>query len=115
MDREKKREYARQHYWKNRHRYNCNDKSPEERRIIFRRRSLKRYYNLTLEQYDEMLKEQGSVCQICKDKSTKTLHVDHNHATGKIRGLLCAKCNHAIGLLKDSVSILQNAIKYLNN
>lgn len=52
-------------------------------------------------------------CKVCKSK--ERLHVDHCHKTGKFRGILCAKCNKALGLLNDSTEQLQNMINYLNS
>jgi hypothetical protein len=75
--------------------------------------SLKRKFNITKEQYDTMLHEQGGVCAICKGVCTRALAVDHCHTTGKVRGLLCNNCNRGIGHLKDSVEILEAAINYL--
>jgi hypothetical protein len=71
-----------------------------------------------------MFKEQNGVCAICGqpevaiDKRTniiKLLAVDHDHQTGKVRGLLCQKCNHGIGNFNDNQVNLQLAIQYLNN
>ena len=89
-----------------------------------RRRNLKHKYNLTPEQYNEILLRQNGVCAICSlpdgilnAKTGKPGHlpVDHNHKTGQVRGLLCFTCNSAIGLLKcdDSNELLVNALKYL--
>ena len=83
--------------------------------------ALKRKYGITLIEYHKMLEEQKGVCKICGKPSTakdryggvKKLHVDHNHKTGEIRGLLCVKCNQAIGLFGESKEVLQNAIFYL--
>lgn len=74
-----------------------------------------RKYELTLEKYNEMLKNQNNVCKICKNdnKNGKRLAVGHCHKTNKVRGLLCETCNRAIGLLKDDVQVLQNAIQYI--
>lgn len=56
-------------------------------------------------------------CDICGEafSSTKHRHVDHCHATGKARGLLCSNCNHAIGKMKDDPSLLRKAATYLEN
>lgn len=80
-----------------------------------REQHLKRTYGLTLEQYDEILEQQNGVCAICGgvNKSGNRLHVDHNHGTEKIRGLLCLKCNILIGNAEDNIIILQSAINYL--
>ena len=64
---------------------------------------LKYKYNITLQDYNSMLKKQKFRCEICKklkDKNKRSLGVDHNHRTGKVRGLLCAKCNIGIGLFE---------------
>ena len=81
----------------------------------------KRYYNITLDEYNEILKSQNKSCAICgineSDISTgrKTkLCVDHCHSTGRIRGILCDKCNRGIGLLQDDPKIISNALSYLN-
>ncbi len=82
---------------------------------------LKKAYGITLDQYNEMLSKQEGKCMICKsnnngfyNKKPKAFAVDHCHTTGKIRGLLCSDCNTGIGLLKDNIDLLNNAIKYLN-
>lgn len=83
--------------------------------VIGINRRLKRYYNITLEEYDQMVGIQGGKCAICggKNPNGKRLHVDHNHKTGKIRGLLCFECNTALGNMKDDIDILNKAITYL--
>jgi len=75
---------------------------------------LKRDYGLTKEGYLEMFKSQNGVCAICcNPEKKKRLAVDHCHNTGKIRGLLCARCNTSIGRFNDDVELLQKAIDYL--
>ncbi len=81
---------------------------------------LKRKYDITPEQYNEMLAAQNGVCGICKnaaggDLGTNhgRLHVDHDHATGKIRGLLCFSCNRSLGGFRDSRELLMVAHQYL--
>jgi len=81
---------------------------------------IKSEYNLTPEQYDKLLQAQGDACQICGKPETACnqyglmrLAIDHDHTTGKIRGLLCQKCNQAIGLTGENVEILKQIIKYL--
>lgn len=81
-------------------------------------RNLKENHNLTQEKHEELMKKQNYLCGICnkhQNESKRFLHIDHNHITGKIRGLLCYKCNYALGLLKADMGIelFQNAIKYL--
>jgi hypothetical protein len=72
-----------------------------------------RQYGLTQEQYDELLVESCGRCAICTVAFTETPHIDHCHATGKVRGLLCRRCNRAIGLFKDDPSILLAGVEYL--
>ena len=74
--------------------------------------NLKRKYGLTLRQWEEMKEAQNGLCLICK--KNEATDVDHCHDTQKLRGLLCNPCNRAIGLLHHEVSILQNAIEYLD-
>lgn len=91
--------------------------------IIAKKGHLKRKFGLSLEDYERMLSEQDGACKICRKIETRmnnkkntiaTLAVDHCHKTGAIRGLLCFKCNAAIGMLSDCVKTLQAAIDYLN-
>lgn len=75
-------------------------------------RSRAKRYGLTIEELDVILLP--GMCQICKKtKDDARLHVDHDHVTGVVRGLLCHSCNTGIGSLGDSVELLQEAIKYL--
>lgn len=74
-------------------------KDIEKRREYQKNRNLKRFYNITIDEYNKMYKKQGGVCKICGFKSNppfRALHVDHNHKTKEIRGLLCAYCNRKI-------------------
>ena len=77
--------------------------------------SLKRNYNITLEEYDRLLDEQDGVCAICGgiNSNGRRLSVDHDHDTGKIRGLLCGNCNVGIGHLQDDPEVLAAAIGYI--
>lgn len=73
-------------------------------------------YGITLQDYNELLEAQGGGCGICGvlvDRVGRMLAVDHNHNTGKVRGILCSDCNTALGLLKDSPELLSKAITYL--
>lgn len=75
----------------------------------------KRMYGISLEDYNKMLKNQNEVCAICSKVciTGRALAVDHCHKTGKIRGLLCAHCNTALGRFNDDPVMLEKAIKYL--
>jgi hypothetical protein len=70
-------------------------------------------YGISPVEYDTLFQNQGGRCAICREESEKPLYVDHNHKTGEVRGLLCTKCNPALGLFNDSIIILENAINYL--
>jgi len=85
-----------------------------------RHTKLKRKYNLTLEQYGELYMKQSGVCAVCFSPETmkylgkvRQLCVDHNHDTGKVRGLLCSNCNRGLGLLQDSAVVCNNLKEYL--
>jgi hypothetical protein len=77
---------------------------------------LQRKYGLTIEQYDAMLAEQGGGCAICTRPPSESisLHVDHDHETGRIRGLLCFRCNNSLGDLEDSPQLLLAALNYVD-
>lgn len=80
-------------------------------------------FGLTVEQYNELLRRQGNSCAICRSpfghvsKTGKQarLAIDHDHRTGKVRGLLCNSCNRGLGYLGDSSDILRSALHYLED
>lgn len=74
-------------------------------------------YGLTQEQYDEMLAAQGGGCWICRrpPRPDIALHVDHDHETGRIRGLTCFRCNNALGDFNDDPALLARALDYLDH
>jgi len=71
-------------------------------------------YGISKEDFESMKNEQNNCCSICFNEFEKTPNIDHCHNSKEVRGLLCHGCNTGIGLFKDDVTILQNAIKYLN-
>ena len=87
----------------------------EKMSAYYRRDLLEKKFSMTLDDYDKMMHEQNSVCAICSKScvSGRRLAVDHCHATGLIRGLLCANCNRALGLFKDMPERLIKAAAYL--
>lgn len=88
----------------------------EGEHIVERKKKAKRYstYDLTHDQYLQLHAAQKGVCWICKHvPSNKTLHIDHDHLTNKVRGLLCHRCNFALGFFKDDIDRLEDAIQYL--
>ena len=91
---------------------------------------LKRRLSISIdeERYKDMMRTQNHVCAICKnpekieispkskyssEAESRSLAVDHDHKTGKVRGLLCGRCNIMIGFAQDSVEILKSAVKYV--
>lgn len=105
---EKAREYSRRYY---------NSRKGRDQR---KRQHLRRVYGLTVEQYEAIIEHQGGVCAICLGDPTPTrqghlFHVDHDHETGEVRGILCQACNHLLGWSRDDVSVLEAAIVYLTS
>ena len=90
-------------------------KAKECKNCMHKRKWLKRTYGITKDEYDAMLEMQQAKCGICECNLAegRTTHVDHDHKTGNIRGLLCRNCNLGIGLFEDSTETLKNAIAYL--
>lgn len=76
-------------------------------------RGLVRYYGITLEDYERMVKERDGRCDICGNE--RKLCVDHDHKTGRIRGLLCSCCNAALGQIHDDVRVAENIVSYLTD
>ena len=105
-------------YTKGRAREDINEYMREWRKKNYARTrsaEMKRHRGMTIEEYNEKLEEQNGGCAICGGKeSFMRLAIDHNHTTNANRGLLCGWCNTSLGKFKDSVTILQNAINYLN-
>lgn len=107
--------YNKAYYLK--HRYEINKRRRELRQERPYRQlayNLKSKYNLTIAQYEALVDVQNGVCAICFNPSKKfRLHVDHNHANSKIRGLLCVTCNNLLGYAKDDPDLLIRAAEYL--
>jgi len=78
---------------------------------------LKKGYGINLNIFNNLLEKQNNKCEICQIEFNNPSEgfVDHDHKTGKIRGLLCNSCNRGIGLLKDNVNVLLRAVKYIKN
>ena len=96
--------------------------NPEKWEKQKRNLRFKRRYGITLDTYNTMLEDQNGVCKICgklptgihSSGSPHRLHVDHDHATGKVRALLCQYCNRGLGYFKDNEELLIKASEYLN-
>jgi len=109
--------------------YECKDctikrtvKYNKENSATVRSQFLKRRYGMTFEQFETMLSSQDNACAICGTKEPsknrgrdKRFHVDHDHKTGEVRGLLCKSCNIALGEVKDNIHTLQAMIQYLES
>jgi hypothetical protein len=76
---------------------------------------LKRKFGITQERYAELLAAQGGGCAVCRRKAKpgRSLHVDHDHATGEVRGLLCFSCNAALGHLADDPDRIHALSRYI--
>ena len=101
--------YRKEYYLKNKDKWES----------CWKNRTIKRrieQFGLDENKYNEMLTKQNGKCAICGDPPTgikKSLCVDHDHKTGKIRSLLCDNCNNGLGRFRDSIKNLNKAIKYL--
>ena len=101
---ERSNELARESHARNRHKHI--DK--------YRAYHLKKTYNITEEDFQEMLLKQEGKCLICgksHKEASRGLHIDHDHSTGKIRGLLCSKCNGSLGWYEKHKALIENYLK----
>jgi len=108
---EKKKPVMRKYYKKNKSKWTATT----EQNVMNRR---KRLYGVNSDDYYDLLEKQKYKCAICgrhKDEFKFSLCVDHDHKTGKVRGLLCHGCNVGIGRMEDNIESLKNAINYLLN
>jgi protein-arginine kinase activator protein McsA len=87
----------------------CSEKRPK---AYQRNWELQKKYGISLEEYELNSSKRENKCDICSEQ-VKSLHVDHCHTTGKVRGYLCGSCNRALGLFKDSPKVLKQAYQYL--
>ena len=107
--------------WRDRNRSEYNNyaaawraKNPDKQHAT----DIKRHYSLSIEDYNRLLTEQSCRCKICgyqhnPEVKRGRLYVDHCHDTGRVRGLLCALCNSALGGFKSDVALLKAASEYL--
>jgi hypothetical protein len=113
--REAKREYDRQRYAT----MLSEGRKPNRDATKEKQRYLMRNYGITLDEYLDLLEEHGYKCAICKtsesDRKDKKLVVDHCHASGKVRGILCHKCNLMLGNANDLIGTLEQAVIYLRD
>jgi|WetSurMetagenome_2_1015567.scaffolds.fasta_scaffold15368_6 hypothetical protein len=106
QNKEHVKEYMRQYHARNR----------AKRNLRMREVMLKRRYNLTQNDYLNLIKNQMGRCAICSGvfSNKNRPEVDHCHLTGKVRGILCTFCNSMLGYAKDRIDVLQKATVYLN-
>jgi Recombination endonuclease VII len=100
----------RAYYHNNRGRYQAQGQRVKRER----RREAKRY-NISAAQLLEMAERQEHCCAICRHTQKRQLNVDHNHRTGRVRALLCTRCNGALGLLKENPELFEKAAAYLRH
>lgn len=95
----------------------CNSIQMEKRRLSAKWNRVKKLYNLDQESFNKMLLDQGYKCAICKVEidGGRGTHIDHCHTLGNVRGLLCSRCNQAIGLLDESEEKILSALEYIKN
>lgn len=94
----------------------CTTHHRERRKAVAARNHARRVANAYgLADYDRLLEAQGGRCAICQraNGATKRLAVDHDHATGEVRGALCSPCNRMIGHLRDNPAAFERAAAYL--
>jgi hypothetical protein len=111
-----KAEYQRQ--WRSKNPEKCKAYYDKRDKEVSREKAWLRRYGVTRDWYDETLAAQGGGCAICNNteigrRGHTHFHVDHNHSTGKVRGLLCDLCNRDLGYFKDNENLLTYAAEYL--
>ena len=120
---EYQKEYNKEYRKKNLEKLNINNKkwreaNKEQDAVVMLKARLKRKYNLSIEEYETLIESQNNSCKVCgthaKNNIKGKLYIDHCHTTGKVRGLLCMKCNSALGLLNDDKTLVQKLIDYLS-
>jgi hypothetical protein len=107
VPRSSSREYQRNYYQKNKHKWD--HKSIRAKRVV-------RDYGITIQQRDNIIANQQGLCAICLNvlPPGQGMHIDHDHLTGRVRGILCRTCNMGLGLFKDSRALLEQAARYLS-
>jgi hypothetical protein len=88
-----------------------------DNKSILKNTYLQKNYGITIQDYNFLLEEQNKKCKICDNEcpTGKSLAVDHNHETGKVRGLLCKNCNIGLGMFFDNIDFLKSAVLYLKS
>jgi len=116
--------YGKKHYHKNKDKIAISKKEKgyakiyyDKHKYMFWIKSIKNDYNLSVEAYEVMFQIQNGRCAICGktvEDNGRRLAVDHDHVSGKVRGLLCVNCNQGIGRLQDDSELIRKAADYLD-
>lgn len=121
LNRDRLKAYDKKHYEDNKEAKKAYNKKYRENNkgkiyAYYRPFRLKKLYNLSLEDYNTILNSQNGKCAICTEDLDlgKHTHVDHCHKTGRVRGILCGKCNTALGGFRDNRDLLLSAVKYVD-
>jgi hypothetical protein len=114
------RAYARVRQRETEQYYRWRAANPEAAHRVGRRSHLLNRYGITIEQYEALVVAQDGCCAICGSDNPRShkrryFAIDHDHITGKIRGLLCIPCNTGIGGLQDDPALLESALRYLRH
>lgn len=116
-DPEQRRAYYKLYYQRNKEKIKAEARRYKSHNKDRRREyDLKKNYGLTIEDFNSLFQSQNSRCGICGSEQPTTKqgwHVDHNHTTGSVRGILCVHCNTMLGYARDNPTYLQSAIHYL--
>ena len=130
---ERQKEYSHIWYQKNKEKINTHQKEYDNTHKVkikvknhkfyqnhkeeIKNRQLKSHYGLSITEFDNLLLIQNNKCAICGQpldlQIPRSVCIDHNHLTNKVRGILCSNCNKALGFFRDNPEYLRNAIKYL--
>ena len=87
------------------------DRTPSKQSLYKRTARIKKKFGVTIEEFELFRQSQGDCCAICD--TTEKIFVDHNHKTGKLRGVLCSHCNSMIGFARENIAVLEKAIAYI--
>lgn len=91
------------------------ERARELNRLSEKKRRLRIKFGMTLDDYNQLFEKQNNACAICLDseRGKRDWHLDHDHTTGKVRGILCHWCNLMLGHARDSEDILEAGMRYL--
>lgn len=122
VPKEQKAKHAKTYYERNKEKVKVRNAkyrelNKEQRKIVDFNSHLKRKYNITLDEWNDLFEKQSGCCAICRKHQSevpKKFSVDHCHKTGRVRGLLCFDCNTSLGKFNDDINLLRKAIDYLS-